>query len=339
MTFTVTNQKTGTEFSVDPTETILDAATRHGYGFNYSCRSGSCGSCKGLLVSGSLESPAEPQTALSEADIDSGQILLCQARPSTNVVIEAIELPAGSSLPIRTLPCRVTVLEKARHDVMVVKLKLPQNQDFRFLPGQYVDILLRDGRRRSFSIANWTGIEEGLELHIRLVPDGHFSGQVFNSLKVRDLLRFQGPFGTFFLREDTDQPTIMVAGGTGLAPIKAILESAFLDQAVRPFHLFWGVRNAHDLYAHDLLTQWSEQYDNFNYTPVLSEPQEDKSWSGEQGWVHEAALRHFPDLSQVDVYASGPPPMIEALKNAFEDAGLAIERLYFDSFEYASDTA
>jgi len=334
MTFTVTNQKTGTEFSVDPTETILDAATRHGYGFNYSCRSGSCGSCKGLLVSGSLESPAEPQTALSEADIDSGQILLCQARPSTNVVIEAVELPAGSSLPIRTLPCRVTALKKACHDVMVVKLKLPQNQDFRFLPGQYVDILLRDGRRRSFSIANWTGIEEGLELHIRLVPDGHFSGQVFNSLKVRDLLRFRGPFGTFFLRENSGQPAIMVAGGTGLAPIKAILESAFLEKTARSFHLFWGVRNSRDLYAHSQLTRWVEQYDNFEYTPVLSEPQEAENWVGEKGWVHEVTLRHFPDLSKVEVYASGPPPMIEALTTFSKTAGLVAERFHFDSFEF-----
>ena len=265
-------------FRSQPSETVLDAAGRQGHAFTYSCRSGSCGSCKAKLLSGEIEPIVTPAQGLSEKEAQAGMILLCQARPKTNLIIEATELPAGSVLPIRTLPCRITELKKACHDVMIVQLKLPQNQEFQYLPGQYIDILLRDGRRRSFSIANLPDQEARIELHVRLVPGGHFSQQVFSTLKARDLLRFQGPFGTFFLREDDDLPAIMVAGGTGLAPIKAILESAFARSCRRTFHLFWGVRDARDLYLHEQLNDWASQYPNFDYTPVLSEGEATSNW-------------------------------------------------------------
>jgi len=338
MTFRVTNRKTDNSFEVGPQETVLDAASRQGHGFAYSCRSGSCGSCKARLISGQIEPITASEQALSSTDVESGQILLCQARPQSDLVIEAVELPAGSSIPIRTLPCRLAKLELLCHDVMQMTLKLPQNQTFQYLPGQYIDILLRDGRRRSFSIANAQSAETDLELHVRLVPGGHFTQQVFGSLKERDLLRFQGPFGTFFLRESDPGVTLLVAGGTGLAPIKAMLEAAFASGSTRTFQLFWGVREERDLYGQAMLERWSSRYDNFQYVPVLSDASADSDWSGETGWVHEAVIRRFPDLSRAEVYASGPPPMIEALKSAVASAGLTEGQLFYDSFEYASDS-
>ncbi len=338
MTFNVTNQKTGNIFTVDTSETLLDGALRQGSAFNYSCRSGSCGSCQAVLLSGEVD-PGEFSTkALSDTARAAGGILLCQARAQSDLVIEATELPPGVALPIRTLPCRVIELEKACHDVMVLHLKLPQNQAFDYLPGQYIDILLRDGRRRSFSIANAVGAGGNLELHVRHVPGGHFTRQVFETMKARELLRFQGPFGTFFLREEPKMPAILVAGGTGLAPIKAMLDAALSQNTSRSFHLFWGVRSRADLYFDEQIKIWEQDHANLDFTPVLSEPKEADRWDGKTGWVHEAVLQRFPDLTGVEMYASGPPPMIEALKIPFAKNGLAPERLFFDSFEFTADT-
>ncbi len=337
MTFQVTNQKTGGTFTVDESETLLDGAMRQGQAFNYSCRSGSCGSCQAQLLFGEINPGTVSSAALSDAAQLAGKILLCQARACSDLIIEATELPPGIALPIRTLPCRVTRLEKVCHDVIILGLKLPQNQVFSCLPGQYIDILLRDGRRRSFSLANAVNSGDDLELHVRHVPQGHFTGQVFEAMKIRDLLRFQGPFGTFFLREDEQRPAILVAGGTGLAPIKAMLERAFAQHSTRPFHLFWGVRSQTDLYFHNQVTDWARQHDNLDYTPVLSEPKEADDWDGETGWVHEAVLRRFLDFTEAEVYASGPPPMIEVLKTAFSEHGLAPGQLFFDSFEFSTD--
>jgi CDP-4-dehydro-6-deoxyglucose reductase, E3 len=335
MTFNVTNQKMGNIFTVDESETLLDGALRQGRAFNYSCRSGSCGSCQAILVSGEVDPGEFSAKALSATVQAAGGILLCQARAQSNLVIEATELPPGVALPIRTLPCRVIELEKACHDVMVLHLKLPQDQAFDYLPGQYIDILLRDGRRRSFSIANAAGTDGNLELHVRHVPGGHFTGQVFETMKVRELLRFQGPFGTFFLRENEQLPAILIAGGTGLAPIKAILENGLPINRARSFHLFWGVRSKDDLYFHDQIRAWVKIYPNLDYTPVFSEPNSKDKWDGQTGLVHEAVLHRFPDLSGVEVYASGPPPMIDALKIGFAEHGLSPERLHFDSFTFS----
>jgi len=338
MAFQVTNQKTGNSFSVEKTETVLDAAMRQSRVFSYSCRSGSCGSCKARLISGEVDPGEFTAGALSDSEQAAGSILLCQARPQGDIVIEVNELPPGTAMTIRTLPCRVVSLEKVSHDVMLLQLKLPQNQQFEYLPGQYIDILLRDGRRRSFSMANAAAAGENLQLHVRLVPDGHFTGQVFTTLKARDLLRFQGPLGTFFLREDETRPVIMVGGGTGLAPLKAILDDALSKHPDRAFHLFWGVRSVEDLYLDNEIRRWLDVHPNLGYTPVLSEPKAADSWDGETGFVHEAVLREYPELDRFEVYASGPPPMIEALKTTLAAHGLPPERLFFDSFEFTTDS-
>jgi CDP-4-dehydro-6-deoxyglucose reductase, E3 len=336
MSFTIKNAKSGSEFSANEDESILDAALRQSIVFPYSCRGGTCGSCKARLVAGDVHYTHQPQ-ALSEDDVVAGKVLLCQAQPRSDVTVEATEIAASAEIQIKILPCRIGEMEQLAHDVMELSLKLPASQRFDYLAGQYIDIMLRDGRRRSFSMASRPQVGQNLELHIRHIPGGHFSSRVFDSMQVKDLLRFQGPFGTFFLREDSDRPVILMAGGTGLAPIKAILEQAFHKQSSRQFQLFWGVRQARDLYYHQLMLDWAAEFENFSYIPVLSEPGTDDDWQGETGFVHQTVLKHNPDLSNCEVYACGPPIMIDSGRELFTPAGMDPELLFYDSFDYAVD--
>lgn len=335
--FSVRLTGSGTEFEVPEGETVLDAALRQGVVLPYSCRSGTCSTCKGRVVSGEVALGEYQEQALPAGERDSGYALLCQARALSDLEIEAREVTPAEEVEIKQLPCRVVGLTPLTHDVMEMRLQLPQNQKFTYLPGQYIDLLMRDGRRRSFSIANRPGEDGVLELHVRRVPDGYLTNYIFDGMRERDLLRFQGPLGTFFLRNGADvRPVIFVAGGTGFAPIKAILEQAFADGVQRPMYFFWGVRGARDLYMRELVESWQARYGNFNVTPVLSEP-DGEAWDGETGWVHEAVTRHFPDLSGFQVYASGPPPMIEAVRESLPAHGLPEDQLFFDSFEFSYD--
>ena len=336
MVYKITNTKSGSNFESNTDETVLDAGLRQSIVFPYSCRGGTCGTCKAKLISGDISYAAET-AALSEAEKESGLVLLCQARAESDITIDATELAASANIQIKILPCRVSDMDKRAHDVMVIKLKLPASQQLDYLAGQYIDILLRDGRRRSFSMASRPEPGQELELHIRHVPGGHFSSRAFESMQVKDLLRFQGPFGTFFLREDSERPVILMAGGTGLAPIKALLEHAFHTNNTRQFHLFWGVRQSRDLYYHDELVQRAKQFDNFTYTPVLSEPDEAEQWQGETGFVHNTIVKFYNDMSEYEVYACGPPIMIDSGRTAFTEVGLNPDRLFYDSFEYAVD--
>lgn len=337
-TFTVRLKGSGTEFEVLGGESVLDAALRQGIILPYSCRTGSCATCKGRVVSGEVDYGEYQEQALPPAEREQGYALLCQAQPLTNLEVEAREVALSEEIEIKLLPCRVVAMTLVADDVMELQVKLPQNQRFHYLPGQYIDLLMRDGRRRSFSIANPPGEEGILELHVRRVPDGYFTNYIFEGMKERDLLRFQGPLGTFFLRDgDEDRPLIFVAGGTGFAPIKAILEQAFAEEIRRPMHLFWGARTQHDLYMRELVESWQLRHDNFTFTPVLSEPGDDEQWAGDTGWVHEAVTLYYPDLSGYQVYASGPPPMIEALKKSFAGHGLPDDQLFYDSFEFSYD--
>jgi CDP-4-dehydro-6-deoxyglucose reductase, E3 len=301
----------------------------------HSCRNGSCGSCKALLVSGEVDYGQYEEKALSAAERAAGKVLLCQAIARSDLVVDATEVIAAEGVTIRILPCRVVGMMRLAHDVMQLKLKLPENHEFNYLPGQYLEFLLRDGKRRSFSMAAPPVKGKPLELHIRQVPGGFFTGHVFTQMKEKDLLRFQGPLGTFFLREESARPIILMAGGTGFAPIKAIIMHALAQGLRRPMHLYWGVRARRDLYMDDLARQWADAHDQLSYTPVLSEPNPEDRWIGRTGWVHEAVIADHPDLSNFEVYASGPPPMIEAARPLFAAHGLPGERLYFDSFEFA----
>ncbi len=324
-------------FEADADETVLEAALRAGYVLPYSCRTGSCGTCKAMLTSGRVDYGVYQQQALSDAERDRGYALLCRAKPRSDLVVEAREVVAAEGIDIKILPCRVAKLDLLSPDVMGLELTLPKNHGFNYLPGQYIDILLSGGRRRSFSIANVAAPGGAINLHIRRVPGGEFTNRVFTALKERDLLRFQGPFGTFFLREDATGPMIFMAGGTGFAPIKAIIEHGLAAGVSRPMHLFWGVRARGDLYMRELAESWSRGHEQFRFTPVLSEPLARDEWQGQTGWVHEAVVGAYPDLRDYEVYAAGPPAMIEAGKAAFRGGGLAADRFYFDSFEFAND--
>jgi CDP-4-dehydro-6-deoxyglucose reductase, E3 len=356
MTFKIRNELSAREFNAAEKETVLAAALRQGVMLPYSCRNGACGTCKGKVISGQVNYGTYESKAMSAAEKENGYALFCQAKPLSDLVIEAKEIAAAKDIPIRIMPARVAQMEKLADDVMRLSLKLAEGQRLQYLAGQYIDILLKDNQRRSFSLSTSPLSDELLQLHIRHVPGGHYTDHVFGKMKEKDLLRFQGPFGMFFLREDdvqgstnvagdrtsratNDRPAILIAGGTGFAPMKSILEYAFAQGIKRPLHLYWGARAKSDLYLRDLPATWAKEHKNFKFTPVLSEPQPEDLWNGRQGWVHEAVAEDHPDLSQHEVYASGPPPMIDAIKVMVKKHRLPEDRLYYDSFEFAHAVA
>lgn len=337
MGFKVRIEPSGHEFVARVGETILEGALREGFNLPYSCRNGACGTCKGKVLTGAVDFGEYETKALSADERAQGKALFCRAVPLGDVVVEAKEIGAAKDIAVKTMPCRVAKMEKLAPDVMALYLKLPQNERLQFLAGQYIDILLRDGRRRGFSLANAPHDDEFLQLHVRHVPGGYFTNHVFNEMKEKALLRFEGPLGTFFLREDSARPIILMAGGTGFAPMKGIIEHALHVGDARPLHLFWGARARVDLYMHVLAQGWAARDSAIHYTAVLSSPAPQDAWSGETGWVHEAVVKSYPDLSGYDVYASGPPPMIEAATALFKQHGLSEGNFFFDSFEFAKD--
>lgn len=336
MSFKVTVPATGHEFSVEQGETILEAALRQGVGLPYGCRNGACGKCAGELISGEIGYAKELRNLALEQQ-QQGKTLFCQACPQGDVSIRVREISTARDLEIKTLPCRVESMQLLTHDIMKLQLKLPETERLQFLAGQYIEFLLKDGKRRAFSIANAPHDDEYIELHIRHVPDGQFGDYVFDGMKVKELLRLEGPLGSFYLREESERPIVMMGGGTGFAPIKGMLEHAFHIELNRPIHLFCGVRARCDLYMDDMVNSWVQQHDNLKYTPVLSEPAPSDNWQGKTGFVHEAITEAYPELSGFDVYMSGPPPMIKAGMDAFYAHGLPETQIYSDSFEYSDD--
>ncbi len=317
-------------------ETILAAGLRQGLALPFGCQSGGCGSCRVRRISGDVHSIQEP-LALSDAEIDAGYILMCLAQPRSNLELDLYQPARLEELRPRQLPVRVIEKHLLTHDVIGLSLQLPKEPAFRYLPGQYVDFLLADGRRRSFSIANAGGAQSlRLEFHLRITPDGRFAHYVQNEMPERTVLHIEGPLGAFYLREDSARPALLMAGGTGFAPIQAMLEAAFASGTRRSFHLFWGARARRDLYLDARAREWAGTHANFRYTPVLSEP--DTNWPGERGFVHEALLKSYSDLAGHEIYIAGPPAMVHAGKRAFSAAGLDADHLFYDSFDYAFET-
>ena len=336
MTYQVTIQNSGHRFGVEPFESILEAALRQGIILPYGCRNGACGSCMGTVTRGAVEYPSGAPDALSDADAAQHKALFCQAHPASDLTIQVREVDAAKDIEVRTLPCRVNKLEHLAHDVIRIYLKLPDTERLQFLAGQYIDVLLKDHAPRAFSIANAPHDDRFIELHIRNVSGGYFSAQVFNQMREKAMLRVTGPLGTFFLREDSDRPAILIGGGTGFAPIKGILEHAFHSGVQKPLHLFWGVRAKRDLYLEELPARWLQDHPNFSYTPVLSEPMPEDNWSGATGYVSDTVIREYPDLAGHDVYMGGPPVMVEAGHKLFMQHGLDESRFFSDAFEYAA---
>ncbi len=333
MSVHVTIQPSGHQFTLNEGETVLQAALREGVGLPFGCRSGACGSCKGKVLSGQVDHGNYQPTALSPEDIAAGKTLFCCAKPLSDIVIEAREVSGFKDIQIKKLPCRVEAILRPNHDVVILRLKLPATEKFEFMAGQYIDFLLKDGKRRSFSLANAPQDKEFLELHIRHYPGGNFSNFVFNELKEKSILRFEGPLGSFFLREDSDKPIILMAGATGFAPIKGIVEYARHRHITRPMKLYWGVRTKADLYLADLAREWESNGRDFEFIPVLSDPHPDQGWSGRTGLVHQAILDDYSDLSGYQVYACGAPIMVESGFRAFTATrNLPLEEFYSDPF-------
>ena len=337
MSHQITVQPGGRQFVAEPGETILDAALRQGLTLPYGCRDGACGSCKGKVLAGRVDHGTAQPPALTDEDQAAGMALFCCARARSDLTLECRQSGSATDIPVKTLPARIERMERLAPDVMVIHLKLPASERLRFLAGQYVDILLRDGRKRAFSLANAPHDDALLQLHVRHAPGGLFTDQVFSSLKVRDILRINGPHGSFHLREDSPKPVILVAGGTGFAPIKAIVEHAIAEKCARPLHIYRGARARVDLYLNALPEQWAAEHANIGYVPVLSEAATGDDWTGRSGLVHQAVLADFPDLSGHQVYACGAPAMIDAARQDFATIGKLPEDEFFaDAFTFST---
>ena len=327
-------------FQAEADETILDAALRQGLSLPYGCRDGACGSCRGKVLSGQVDHGKAQLLALSDADRHAGLALFCCAKAQSDLTIESRELRSAQDIPVKTLPARVQKLTLAASDVMLVELKLPASQRFPFLAGQYIDILLKDGQRRAFSLANAPHDDGCLQLHIRHTPGGLFTDQVFTAMKERDMLRFNGPHGSFYLREDSDKPLLLVAGGTGFAPIKAMVEHAIAEKSMRPMAIYWGGRARADLYLWQVAEQWAAAHSHIRVVPVLSEAPESECWRGRTGLVHVVAMQDFPDLSGYQVYVCGSPAMVAASRRDFVgQCHLPGDEFFSDAFTFASERA
>jgi len=336
MTNRVKIETSGHEFTVNDDESVLDAAIRQGVHLPYGCRNGKCGKCKGKVVQGEVFYAEEP-SALSEADKATGMALFCKAQTKTDLVIASREAETGKDIEVVKLPCRLEELEKLNHDVMYLKLKLPETERMQFLAGQYIDFLLPDGKHRSFSIANPPHDDKYIELHIRHIADGKFTTDVFANMQVKQMFRIEGPHGNFYLREKSNKPIIFMAGGTGFAPIKGMVEHALKAGLERPMHIYWGARALEDLYMDDVAQRFTKLNPLIRYTSVLSNSKDEDNWQGRTGWVHEAILEDYSDLSGHEVYAAGPPAMVYAAEDAFSAAGLAKENYISDAFEFNKD--
>ena len=326
----------GRHITVGPDRPVLEAALAAGLNLPHSCKSGHCASCRARLLAGEIHYPNGVPLGLTAEEARAGNILLCQARAKSDLVVEARLIASVAEVDIKTLPCRIARLNPLASDVMQVFLRLPAVETLRFHPGQYLDILLDGERRRSFSIASPPHDSELLELHVRRVRGGEFTERLFNAASVGSLLRLEGPIGQFVYRE-SPAPLVMIAGGTGFAPLKSMLRHVLEGAIDRPIHLYWGARQPHDLYEEALVLEWVRHYRQLRFTAVLSEATETKAPHHRLGWVHEAVLADHPSLEPFDVYAAGPPALIEAIRASFPERGMREDRLFFDSFDYASD--
>jgi CDP-4-dehydro-6-deoxyglucose reductase len=344
MSFQVTIQSTNHQFQAEPGQTVLDAALAAGFVLPYSCRTGACSTCKGKLVSGEIDAGPFPAQILSPEDLAQGYTLFCQAKPLTDLVVQASEVRLASDIQIRKLPARVQSMERAAPDVAVLKLQLPAADPFRYYAGQYIEVILKSGERRSYSMAVAPSEGGPLELHVRHMPGGVFTDHVFGAgatqMKEREILRLEGPLGSFFLREDSDKPIILLASGTGFAPVKAIVEHMIHRGIERPAVLYWGGRRPQDLYMNELARSWAGALPGFRYVPVVSDPLPEDGWQGRTGFVHEAVMQDIPDMSGYQVYACGAPVVVDSARRDFSaQRGLPAEEFYADSFTSKADLA
>ena len=341
MSFNITVQPSGRTFSAQSDETLLAAGLRQGVGMPYGCKDGACGSCKCKKISGEVTHGNHQEKALSAAEEANGFVLTCCATAQSDVVLESRQVTEEGAFPIKKMPVRVLSLEKKSDDVMVVKLQLPANDVMQFHAGQYVDFLLRDGDRRSYSMANaphtLVAGSPAIELHIRHMPGGKFTDHVFGAMKEKEIQRIEGPQGSFYLREDSNKPIVLLASGTGFAPIKAILEHMQHKGITRPTRLYWGGRRPGDLYLHEWVQVQLAAMPHVTYIPVVSDALPQDAWTGRTGFVHLAVLQDTPNLSGFEVYACGAPIVVDSARADYTQAGLSNDDFYADAFTSAAD--
>jgi CDP-4-dehydro-6-deoxyglucose reductase len=335
MAYQVTLQPSGHQFSVAADANLLETGLDAGFNLPYGCKNGACGACKCQVLAGSVGHGAAQESALSAAERAAGMTLLCCATPQSDLTLEVREVNAARDIPLKTLPCRVQKLERVADDVMVISLKLPTNERLQFLAGQYIEFLLADGKRRAFSLASAPHADELLEIHVRRISGGNFTEHVFTTMKTRDILRIEGPLGSFFLREESSKPIILVAGGTGFAPIKGLVEHTLHIGSQRPMQLYWGAKDRTGLYLNHLAEQWAVEHPHIRYTPVLSDPLPGDAWTGRTGLVHAAVLADHGDLAAYQAYVCGAPAMCEAALRDFTAQGLPRDEFFADVFSYA----
>jgi CDP-4-dehydro-6-deoxyglucose reductase len=336
MTYQVVVKGSDLAFVANADECILEAGLRQGVTLPYGCRNGACGACKTQIAQGRVDHDgADPQT-LPESERAQGFALLCCARAESDIELICRELPA-SAIPARTLPARIETMNRVAPDVMRIQLRLPATDRLQFAAGQYLEVLMKDGGRRAFSIANAPHDDALIELHVRHVPGGLFTGQVFSTMKPRDILRIHGPLGTFMLDEKSSRPIVCVAGGTGFAPIRSLVEHALHVGIGRPISVYWGARDRAGLYDLDRAAGWTTAREALRFVPVLSEPLPGEGWSGRTGLVHRAVIDDLGEgLAACDVYVCGSPAMVDAARADFVGGcGLPAGRFFSDAFTFA----
>ncbi len=336
MSHHVTIKNSGHTFDVRPSQTVLQAAIDAGINLPYGCRNGACGSCKAKLVSGKVMHNDYQSSAMSDAELAAGNALLCCAMALEDLTIECREVGGLAGIKPRILPARVAKKEQLAHDVIGLHLQLPASERLQFKAGQYIEFILKDGKRRAFSIANAPQDADFLQLHIRVIAGGVFSEYVANELVEKAILRIEAPFGNFFLREDSNKPAIFVAGGTGFAPVKGIIEHMLHNNINREIILYRGARQLQDLYMHDLCEKWADLMPNVTYIPVLSDAAVTDNWQGRTGYVHEAVLADYKELGGFQAYVCGAPGMCEAAHNTFVLQGLNADEFFSDAFTFAA---
>ena len=349
MSFQITVQPSGRSFSAEADEFVLAAAIRQGIGMPYGCRDGACGSCKCKKLEGQVEHGPHQSKALNEMEEANGMMLACCAKPLSDLILESRQVTLSGAFAIKKMPARVLSLAKKAPDVMLVRIQLPASDTLQYHAGQFLEIILRDGDRRSYSMANAPHTlgplppgtpSPGVEFHIRYMAGGKFTEHVFASMKDKEILRVEGPYGSFYLREESSKPIIFLASGTGFAPIKAVIEHMAHKGIAREATLYWGGRRPMDLYLEDWVKQRLTEMPHLRYVPVISDALPEDAWSGRTGFVHRAVLQDFPDLSKHQVYVCGAPIVVDSARADFiKLAGLPEEDFFADSFVTAADKA
>ena len=343
MAFQIVVQPSGRSFTVEGDETLLSAGIQQGLNMPYGCKDGACGSCKCKKISGEVQLGTYQTKALSDEERAQGLVLTCCATALSDVVLESKQVTSADAFPMKKMPVRIASMEKVSSDVMRIFLQLPASEVMQYHAGQYVEFLLRDGSRRAYSMANaphtLAADAPKVELHIRHMPGGKFTDHVFGAMKEKDIQRVEGPQGSFYLREDNDAPIVLLASGTGFAPIKALMEHMQHKGITRPTRLYWGGRRPADLYMNDWVLAQLPLMPHLQYIPVVSNALPEDAWAGRTGFVHAAVLQDTPSLTAYQVYACGAPIVVDSAKRDYLASGLVEDNFFADSFTSEADKA